>query len=119
MSEKIVYDPKEDAANQKNAAKNLSKAAKSTENPKSAKTQKDDKNVVDAKAHAEDGADVAPDKPEAEEEPVKSFKVKINDYGFLHIPKAAIPSLPFKPKQPLTARVEGDHLIIAAATEKA
>jgi len=33
------------------------------------------------------------------------------------VPKKALPSLPFEPEKPLTARIEGKMLVIAAATE--
>jgi hypothetical protein len=52
------------------------------------------------------------------EEPVTEFKAKLNKYGFLHVPKKAFSSLPLKIEEPLTARINGDHLTIAAATEK-
>jgi len=51
------------------------------------------------------------------EEPVTEFKAKLNKYGFLHVPKKAVPSLPFEPEKPLIARIDGEHLIIAPATE--
>jgi hypothetical protein len=103
LTEKVVYDPKEHAANQKNAAtKKPKKAAKSTKNPK---------DVVDAKAYANDGAEVEP------EEPVTEFKAKLNKYGFIHITKHAWKSLPFEMEKPLSARIEGYKLVIAAATK--
>ena len=109
--EKIVYDPKEHAEAEKNAVtKKSKKAAKSTKPTKAKK--KNDKDVVDAKAHAEDGADLEP------EDSVSEFKAKVNKYGFLHVPKRAWTSLPFGLEKPLTARIEGETLIIAAATEK-
>jgi len=52
------------------------------------------------------------------EEPVKEFKAKLNKYGFLHVPKKAVQSLPFKIEKPLKARIEGKNLIIAAATKQ-
>jgi hypothetical protein len=52
------------------------------------------------------------------EEPVTEFRTKVNKYGYLYIPKKASASLPFGLEKPLTARIEGEHLIIAAATEK-
>ena len=54
---------------------------------------------------------------ETTEEPVKNFEVKLNKYGFVHIPKRVVPSIPFKIEERLTARIEGDHLTITAATE--
>jgi hypothetical protein len=112
MTEKIVYDPKERASSQKNAAtknarENL-KAAKPTKPTK----EKKSKGPADAGAHAKYGADAESD------ESVTEFKAKVNKYGFLHFPKKARPSLPFGFEKPLTARIDGDRLIIAAATEK-
>ena len=52
------------------------------------------------------------------EEPVNDFEVKLNKYGFIHIPKKALTSLPFESEKPLTARIDVDHLTILAATEK-
>jgi hypothetical protein len=98
LTEKVVYDPKKHAAKQKNAAtKKSKKAAKSTKTKK-----KNDKIVVDAKAHANDGADVEP------EESVTQFKAKLNKYGFIHITKSAWKSLPFEKEKSLTARIEGE-----------
>ena len=109
MPEKIVYNPKEHASNQNNVG-----SKKATKNPKPTKTtkakKKNEKDVVDAKAHAEDGADVKP-------EPVTQFKAKLNKYGFIRVPKKARSSLPFEPEKPLIARIDGDHLTIAAATK--
>jgi len=72
------------------------------------------KTRADELLHAQDG-DVD---TEATEEPVKEFKTKVNKYGFLHVPKKAIPSLPFKIEKPLTARIEGETLVIAATAKK-
>ena len=52
------------------------------------------------------------------EEPTMEFKTKLNKWGFVHVPKRALPSLPFKLETSLTARIEGDHLTISAAAEK-
>jgi len=123
MVEKLVYNPKEDAKSQRNAAKNFAKAAKSTEtkNPKSVKSKNIEKAAVypqpakptePAKAaKSTKPADVKP------EEPVTEFKAKVNKYGFLRVPKGAWSSLPFGLEKPLIARIEGDHLTIAAATK--
>ncbi|TRZ48489.1 MAG: hypothetical protein D4S01_10215 [Dehalococcoidia bacterium] len=114
--EKIVYDAGEHAANQKNADKNVTEKdivypqlTKATEPTKAKK--KNVKDVVDAKAHAKNGANVETD------EPVTEFKTKVNKYGFLHVPKKTWSSLPFVLEKPLIARIEGNHLIIAAATK--
>jgi hypothetical protein len=69
-----------------------------------------EKVVYDPKEHAKDGADVEPD------EAVTQFEAKANKYAFIHIPKRAIPSLPFKLEKPLIARIDGDNLIVVAAT---
>ncbi|MHC3128486.1 MAG: hypothetical protein IBV52_00195 [Candidatus Bathyarchaeota archaeon] len=110
MPEKIVYNPKEHVKNQKNAG-----AKKPTEKPKSTKPteakKKNDKDKADEKAHVENGADVKPDKP------VTQFKAKLNKYGFIRVPKKARSFLPFEPEKPLIARINGDHLTIAAATK--
>ena len=58
-----------------------------------------------------------PNRKELAEEPVTEFKAKLNKYGFIYVPKKAVPSLPFETKESLTARIEGDHLTIAAATK--
>jgi hypothetical protein len=49
------------------------------------------------------------------EEPVTQFKAKLNKYGFIHITKRTWKSLPFEMEKPLTARIDCDQLIIAAA----
>ena len=49
------------------------------------------------------------------EEPVTEFKAKVNKWGFISVPKKARSFLPFKIEEPLTVRIEGDHLTIAAA----
>jgi len=123
MVKKLVYDPKEDAKSQRNAAKNLAKAAKSTEtkNPKSVKS----KNIEKAAVYPQPAKPIEPAKAAKStkpadvkpEEPVTQFKAKLNKWGFIHVPKEAIPSLPFKIEQPLTARIEGETLVIAAATK--
>jgi hypothetical protein len=51
------------------------------------------------------------------DKPVKEFKAKLNKYGFIYVPKKAVLSLPFETKESLTAKIEGEHLIIAAATK--
>ena len=78
---------------------------------KRSKPKKEKKPRADEHLHAKDG-DVDT------EEPVTEFKAKLNKYGFLHVPKKAVPSLPFGLEKPLTARIEGETLVIAAATEK-
>jgi hypothetical protein len=105
--EKIVYDPKEHATNQKNSAnKKPTEKAKST---KPAKPEK--KDVVDAKAHAENGADVT---AEATEESVREFTTKVNKYGFIHVPKRAWSALPFELEKPVEARIDGKKLVLTA-----
>lgn len=52
------------------------------------------------------------------EKSVTEFRTKVNKYGFLHVPKKARSSLPFEIEKPLVARIKGENLIIAAATEK-
>jgi len=59
-----------------------------------------------------------PNRKERANKPVKEFKAKLNKYGFTHIPKKAVPSLPFETKESLTARIEGETLVIAATTRK-
>jgi len=48
---------------------------------------------------------------------VKEIKAKLNKYGFIYVPKKAVPSLPFETKESLTVRIEAETLVIAAATE--
>jgi hypothetical protein len=43
------------------------------------------------------------------------FRTKVNKYGFLHVPKKALPLLPFELEKPL---IEGETLVIAATTKK-
>jgi len=74
------------------------------------KPKKEKKPRADEHLHALDG-DVDTN------EPVTEFKAKLNKYGFLHVPKKACSSLPFKIEEPLTARIDADHLTIAAATK--
>jgi hypothetical protein len=59
-----------------------------------------------------------PNRKEPAEEPVKEFKAKLNKYGFIYVPKKAVPSLPFETKESLTARIEGETLVIAATPRK-
>jgi hypothetical protein len=74
------------------------------------KPKKEKKPRADEHLHAKDG-DVDT------EEPVTEFKAKLNKYGFLHVPKNARSSLPFEPEKPLIARIDSEHLTIAAATK--
>jgi hypothetical protein len=75
---------------------------------------KENKNAkADEHLHSQDG-DVDTSKPE---EPLTEFPAKLNKWGFLHVPKKAVQSLPFEPEKPLIARIENNHLTIAAATE--
>jgi hypothetical protein len=107
-STKKVCDPKAHAENEKNETK------KATENPKRAAPTKSKKAAkkprADEPLHAKDeGVDT--------EEPVTEFRTKVNKYAFLHVPKRAIPSLPFKLEKPLVARIDGENLVIVVATE--
>jgi hypothetical protein len=78
------------------------------------KSKEEKKPRADELLHAKDGdVDI-----EAPNELVIQFKAKINKYGFLHIPKKGWSSLPFGIEQPLTARIEGETLVIAATTKK-
>jgi len=77
------------------------------------KLEKEKKQRAAEPLHAKDG-DVD---TEAPEEPVKEFKAKLNKWGFIHVPKRTVPSLPFKIEKPLTARIEGETLVIVAATK--
>ena len=58
-----------------------------------------------------------PNSKERADEPVKEFKAKLNKWGFIHMPKRTRSSLPFEIEKPLTARIEGETLVIAAATK--
>jgi len=58
-----------------------------------------------------------PNRKERVDEPVTEFKAKLNKWGFIHVPKKAVPSLPFETKESLTGRIEGETLVIAAATK--
>jgi len=59
-----------------------------------------------------------PNRKERTDKPVTEFKAKLNKYGFIYVPKNAVPSLPFETKESLTARIEGETLVIAATTKK-
>jgi len=59
-----------------------------------------------------------PNRKERINEPVKEFKAKLNKYGFIYVPKKAVPSLPFETKESLTARIEGETLVLTAAPKK-
>lgn len=76
------------------------------------KTKEEKKREVKEPLRAQDG------KVDTEKT-VKNFEVKLNKYGFIHIPKKALPSLPFESEKPLTAQIDGDRLTISVATEKA
>jgi len=58
-----------------------------------------------------------PNRKERVDEPVTEIRAKLNKWGFIHVPKRTVPSLPFKIEEPLTARIEGETLVIAAATK--
>jgi len=54
-------------------------------------------------------------KEKKEKEAVTEFKAKLNKYGFIHVPKKAVPCFPFNAEEPLIARIEGDALVIRKA----
>ena len=56
-----------------------------------------------------------PKKPVRADESVMEFKAKLNKYGFIHVPKKALMSLPFEAEEPLAARIEGNALVIRKA----
>lgn len=60
-------------------------------------------------------ADKALQAEKAEEAIVTEFKTKLNKYQFLHVPKNAIASLPFKAEEKLKATIEGKTVIIRKA----
>ena len=70
------------------------------------------KNPADEILHAEE-AEATPTEPA--EETVTEFKMKLNKYGFFHVPKKAIASLPFKAEEKLTATIEGETVVIRKA----
>jgi len=86
MPEKIVSTPTQDKT------------------PKPEKKEKPD--IADEPLHAEEAKG---------KEPVTEFKAKLNKYGFIHVPKKALPSLPFEAEKPLKAKIESDTLIITRA----
>jgi hypothetical protein len=57
-----------------------------------------------------------PNRKERTDKPVKEFKAKLNKWGFIHVPKKAVPSLPFAAEEPLRAKIEGDALVIRRAS---
>jgi len=59
-----------------------------------------------------------PNRKERTDKPVTEFKAKLNKWGFIHVPKRTVPSLPFKIEKPLTARIEGETLVITSSPEK-
>jgi hypothetical protein len=77
---------------------------------KMSKPKKEKKPRADEPLHALDG-DVDTD------EPVTEFRAKVNKWGFISVPKKARSFLPFKIEEPLTVRIDGEHLTIAAATK--
>jgi len=74
------------------------------------KPKKEKKPRADEHLHAKDG-DVDT------EEPVTEFRAKVNKWGFISVPKRARSFLPFKIEEPLMARIDGETLVIAAATK--
>ena len=48
---------------------------------------------------------------------VTEFEIRkgLNPYGFMHIPKAIRPNLPFEQGVPLKAKIEGETLVIKRA----
>jgi len=84
-----------------------------TEEEKNTRLKKEKKPHADEPLHSMDG-DVD---TEAPEEHVTEFKTKVNKYGFIHVPKKARLSLPFKIEETLKVQIAGDHIIIAAAAE--
>lgn len=79
-----------------------------------------EKNVYDPTkdTNPKEPAKETPTKPQKQPEPkrVTEFDIKrgLNKYGFIHVPKKAISSLPFEVGVPLKARIEGETLIIQA-----
>jgi len=67
--------------------------------------KKTDEQSADGALHAE----------KAEEEIATEFKTKLNKYQFLHVPKNAIASLPFKAEEKLKATIEGKTVVIRKA----
>jgi len=67
--------------------------------------KKTDEQPTDEALHAE----------KAKEETVTEFKTKLNKYQFLHVPKNAITSLPFKAEEKLNATIEGKTVVIRKA----
>ncbi|WNZ29963.1 MAG: hypothetical protein IAX21_03650 [Candidatus Bathyarchaeota archaeon] len=53
----------------------------------------------------------------AKPESPKDFKVKLNKYGFIHIPKKFVTSLPFGTETSLTAQIRDDQLTIIGVTK--
>ena len=86
MPEKIDFDPTQDKA------------------PKPKEKEKPD--IADEPLHAEEAKG---------KELLTEFKAKLNKYGFLHVPKKALSSLPFQVEEPLKAKIESDTLIITRA----
>ena len=70
---------------------------------------------MEKKKTDEHPADEAPHAEEAKEEIVTEFKTKLNKYQFLHVPKNAIASLPFKAEEKLKATIEGETVVIRKA----
>ena len=69
--------------------------------------KKDEKTRADEPLHEEN----------AKPEQLTEFDIKagLNKYGFIHLPKKAIPSLPFDQGKPLKAKIEGEALVIRRA----
>jgi hypothetical protein len=56
-----------------------------------------------------------PNSKERADEPVTEFEAKLNKWGFIHVPKKAVPSL-LKSEEPLKAKIEADALVIRRAS---
>jgi hypothetical protein len=50
-------------------------------------------------------------------EKTSEFKTKLNKYGFIHVPKYVVTSLPFELEKPLTAKIDSDQLTIMVTTK--
>lgn len=81
-------------------------------------TPKDNPGGADEELHKEDAKPDKPEKPaKKEHEVVSEFDIKagLNKYGFIHVPKKAVSSLPFDVSVSLKARIEGDSVVITKA----
>lgn len=81
---------------------------------------KDDKTQKKSKPHKESIIKQSSDSKRImnSAEKITEFKTKVNEYGFMHVPKEARTSLPFKVDETLKVKIEGKVLVITRASKE-